>query len=41
MKKNRIFKGITIISFYIGVNIIGIPELFELCKMANYKIQSY
>ena len=36
MKTNRIFKGFKIITFYIGVNVIGLPEFVEH-KLNLYK----
>ena len=41
MLKNRIFKGLITIEFWIGVNIIGIPEIHthELAKYQFKKTQ--
>ncbi len=36
--KNRLFKYLQILSFQIGVNVIGIP-VFEVHKLAIYKPQ--
>lgn len=36
MLKNKIFKGIIKIEFWIGVNIIGIPEI-HTHELAQYK----
>lgn len=36
MVKNRIFKGIIKIEFWIGVNVIGIPQI-HTHKLAHYK----
>ena len=41
MLKNRIFKGLITIEFWIGVNVIGIPEVHthELAKYQLSKTQ--
>jgi hypothetical protein len=39
MKQNRVFKKLKILTFYIGVNVIGIPEFVEH-KLAIYKYES-
>ena len=40
MKINRIFKGVISIIFYIGVNVIGIPEIYTH-KLALYERKNY
>lgn len=37
MIKNRIFKGIIKVEFWIGVNIIGIPQI-HTHELAKYQI---
>lgn len=36
--KKRIFKGIITVSFYIGLNVIGLPE-YHNHKLAIYKVE--
>ncbi len=38
MNYRKIFKGISIIAFQIGVNVIGLPD-FHFHKKPNYKTQ--
>lgn len=40
MKINRIFKGVISISFWIGVNVIGIHEIYTH-KLALYEHKKY
>ncbi len=37
MLRKRFFKKLVIISTYIGVNVIGMPELFEIGGYALYQ----
>ncbi len=37
--KKRTFKGFLIVSFYIGVNVIGLP-LYHHHKLALYKLEN-
>ncbi len=40
MIRKRIFKKLVIISTYIGVNVIGMPELFEIGGYAVYQYKN-
>lgn len=39
MKKNQVFSRLLSIYFYVGVNVIGIPELHK-CEFILYKNQT-